>query len=371
MEKSFHKFLRVYIHIPFCVRKCRYCDFLSGPSDECTRQRYLDRLSEEMENYRELLAQRVITSVFIGGGTPSILEGSQIMRIMEELRCLGNLASDAEITIESNPGTLTEEKLKACRRAGINRLSIGLQSADDRELKHLGRIHTWEEFKENYGLARACGFTNINVDLMSALPGQTRESWRRTLEKVLALEPEHISAYSLIIEEGTPFFELYDAHPELLPGEEEERQMYYDTGRILKQYGYERYEISNYAKPGFECSHNLAYWEREDYLGIGLGAASLLGNRRRNNQTSLEAYLKGDFAGTEEVLTPQAVMEEHFFLGLRKMDGAEVAPYEGQYRKVIEKLVSEGLLEREGGKIRLTETGIDVSNYVMAEFLVE
>jgi len=363
--------LGVYIHIPFCARKCNYCDFLSGPADEVTRKNYVEMLCREIDLYKTLLKDSQTDTIFFGGGTPSILEGQQIAAIMEKLREAGNLSENAEISIEANPGTVTEEKLRCWKKAGINRISFGLQSSENEELKRLGRIHTWEVFEENYHLARKCGFENINVDLMSALPGQTAESWKNTMKKVAALEPEHISAYSLIIEEGTPFYSAYAEHPELLPTEEEEREMYYDTKTFLASKGYERYEISNYAKPGYECRHNLSYWERVDYLGLGLGAASLLGNVRKSNQTDLSEYLKGNFAGYSEMLDETAAMEEYFFLGLRKMEGVDWTLYESQYKETVEKLVSEGLLETDGEFIRLTELGIDVSNSVLAEFLVE
>ena len=311
-----------------------------------------------------------IRTVFFGGGTPSILAGKDIVKIMQKLGELGMIEENAEISIEANPGTVTKEKLLCWKDAGINRISFGLQSADHEELKRLGRIHTWEEFEENYKLARACGFTNINVDLMSALPGQTVDSWRTTMEKVTALEPEHISAYSLIIEEGTPFYEAYAEHPELLPSEEDERAMYYETKAFLAKKGYERYEISNYAKPGYECRHNLSYWERIDYLGVGLGAASLLGNVRKTNQTELSEYLLGNFEGEQEVLDEVSAMEEYFFLGLRKMKGVDWTSYKKQYQKTVEKLMAEKLIEQDGDYIRLTELGIDVSNYVLSEFLI-
>lgn len=363
--------LGIYIHIPFCVKKCRYCDFLSGPAGKDVQKQYVDRLLEEIENNAELLKKSNTETVFFGGGTPSILEGTEIIRIMEQLQKYADLSETAEISIEANPGTVTEEKLRQWKKAGVNRISFGLQSADNEELKKLGRIHTWETFEKNYELARECGFENINVDLMSALPGQTLETWKDTMERVVALDPEHISAYSLIIEEGTPFYELYAEHPELLPSEEEERKMYYETKRFLASKGYERYEISNYAKKGFECRHNLSYWERVDYLGLGLGAASLLGNIRKTNQTELSEYLKGKFKGEKEILDEIAAMEEYFFLGLRKMDGVDWTIYRSQYGKVVEKLVKEGLLEEKDSKIRLTELGIDVSNQVLAEFLVD
>lgn len=367
MKKS----LGIYIHIPFCVRKCRYCDFLSGPADVDVQKKYIEMLLKEMEQYAELLKKSCTETIFFGGGTPSILEGEAIARILDRLRGIGNISENAEISIEANPGTVTEEKLLCWKKAGINRISFGLQSADNEELRRLGRIHTWEAFEENYYLARKCGFTNINVDLMSALPGQTVDTWRKTMEKVSALNPEHISAYSLIIEEGTPFYEAYADHPELLPTEEEERDMYYETKTFLASKGYERYEISNYAKPGYECRHNLSYWERIDYLGLGLGAASLLGKVRKSNQTELSEYLKGNFEGEKEMLSEVNAMEEYFFLGLRKMNGVDWMPYREQYGKTVEKLMQEGLIEKEGCFIRLTELGIDVSNYVLAEFLLD
>lgn len=370
-EKQLKELLGIYVHIPFCVRKCKYCDFLSGPAGKATQKAYVEKLLEEIEQNRELLAERKTETIFFGGGTPSAIDAVDIARILDTLKAYGNVSEDAEISIEANPGTVTEDKLKIWKQAGVNRISFGLQSADNEELKTLGRIHTWEEFVENYHLARICGFTNLNVDLMSALPGQSVDSWRKTVERVLALKPEHISAYSLIIEEGTPFFEVYGNHPELLPTEEEERSIYYETKSMLAAKGYERYEISNYAKSGYECRHNLSYWERVDYLGLGLGAASLLGTERKSNQTSLEEYLKGNFEGEREVLSKTNAMEEYFFLGLRKMKGVDWTPYKEQYRETVDKLVEKGLLEQKGSMIKLTELGIDVSNYVLAEFLVD
>ena len=365
------KSLGIYIHIPFCMRKCRYCDFLSGPADEATQGSYVEKLLEEIEQNTDLLGSRKIETVFFGGGTPSILEAKVIVQIMSCLEKYGNLSKHAEISLEANPGTVTKEKLLLWKEAGINRLSFGLQSSDDGELRKLGRIHSWKEFLDNFHLARSCGFSNINVDLMSALPGQTVDSWRKTMEKVTKLNPEHISAYSLIIEEGTAFYDAYAKHPELLPSEEEERTMYYETKSFLEAKGYDRYEISNYAKPGYECRHNLSYWERSDYLGLGLGAASLLGNVRKRNQSSLEEYLKGNFSGEQEILSDVNAMEEYFFLGLRKMKGVDWTPYRTFYEDIVEKLVKQGLLDKDGNRIRLTELGIDVSNSVLAEFLME
>ena len=381
------KELELYLHIPFCVKKCNYCDFLSAPAGEKTRAAYVDALLEEIRGFDEPEDYEVVT-VFFGGGTPSILPGQAIFRIMEVLREKFSFRKGAEITLEANPGTVDKEKLSFYKKAGINRLSFGLQSADAEELKKLGRIHTWEKFLESFQLAREAGFSNINVDLMSALPGQTKESWEKTLCQVLALQPEHISAYSLIIEEGTPFYQLYEKdverrdageEPELIPSEEEERAMYEATGRILKEQGYLHYEISNYAKPGRECCHNLGYWQRRDYLGFGLGASTLLNPVRYKNTEDLEAYLGGDFSKKEFfVLTKDNQIEETMFLGLRVLEGVSKEQFREQfscelrvvYRKELEKLEKEGLLEEEGDFVRLTSRGIDLSNPVLAEFLL-
>ena len=381
------KELEIYLHIPFCVKKCNYCDFLSAPAGEETRAAYVDALLEEIRGFDEPEDYEVVT-VFFGGGTPSILPGQAIFRIMEALREKFSFRKGAEITLEANPGTVDKEKLSFYKKAGINRLSFGLQSADAEELKKLGRIHTWEKFLESFQLAREAGFSNINVDLMSALPGQTKESWEKTLRQVLALQPEHISAYSLIIEEGTPFYQLYEKdverrdageEPELIPSEEEERAMYEATGRILKEQGYLHYEISNYAKPGCECRHNLGYWQRRDYLGFGLGASTLLNPVRYKNTEDLEAYLGGDFSKKEFfVLTKDNQIEETMFLGLRVLEGVSKEHFREQfscelrvvYRKELEKLEQEGLLEEEGDFVRLTSRGIDLSNPVLAEFLL-
>ncbi len=361
--------LELYVHIPFCIRKCAYCDFLSAPAAPEVQEAYVGQLLQEIAASKKLPEDYEAVTVFFGGGTPGILKGELLCSILRALRDRFSVREDAEITVEANPGTVNRDKLVQYREAGVNRISLGLQSADNQELKLLGRIHTWEQFLESFQLARETGFRNINVDLMSALPGQTTESVHRTLERVLALSPEHISAYSLILEEGTPFYKRYEGHPELLPSEEEERQMYYDTRDRLCACGYEHYEISNFAKPGYACRHNLGYWERTDYKGFGLGAASLLKNVRHTNQTDLTEYLKGNFAGTEEPLTEQAVREEYFFLGLRKMEGVEPGRYREHYEERIQRLQAQQLLEEKDGRIRLTERGTDVSNYVMAQFL--
>lgn len=374
------KSLELYIHIPFCVKKCAYCDFLSGPSDEKSREHYIDFLCDEIKACKGNVEAYEVSTIFFGGGTPSVLQGNQIERIMDEIREVFELTEDVEITLEMNPGTVTEEKLVAYKKAGINRLSIGLQSVHDEELELLGRIHTFEEFLHSYELARNVGFENINIDLISAIPGQTVESWEESLRTVAALKPEHISAYSLIIEEGTPFYEKYGggAGEHLLPTEDEERKIYWRTKKILEEAGYERYEISNYAKAGYECRHNVGYWERTPYLGFGIGAASLYEETRYANPSDLKIYSNSLYEKFHaEKLSVEEQMEEFMFLGLRMMKGISkekfaaefCADIEKVYGKQIEKLKSLELLEENGDRIYLTEKGIDVSNAVFVEFM--
>lgn len=359
--------LELYIHIPFCIRKCKYCDFLSAPSGKEERTAYVESLCRKIRFFTELAEAYRVVTIFVGGGTPSLLEEGQMRQIFTAVKETFQIEGGAEITIEMNPGTVTEKKLKAYKSMGINRLSIGLQSSDNRELAALGRVHTYEEFLGTYHMARKAGFKNINIDLMSAIPYQTRESYEKTLRTVAELEPEHISAYSLIIEEGTPFYELYgeNKNAAALPDEDTERLMYKDTKRILEEYGYHRYEISNYAKEGLQCRHNLGYWDRAEYLGIGTGAASLIDNVR---------FTEG---GESERLSIEDQMAEYMFLGLRKIKGVSrqrFAEYfgssmEDRYGNVLDDMKKKGLLSEQGDFVRLTERGLDVSNYVMSAFL--
>lgn len=377
--------LELYVHIPFCQRKCAYCDFLSFTADEQTKQHYIDALLEEIGQWQDR-GDYSVSTVFFGGGTPSALAGEQIAAVMEKIKSVFALDGDAEITVECNPGTLDWHKLTCYRACGVNRLSLGLQSAREEELKTLGRIHTYREFLESYELARRAGFSNINVDLMSALPGQSAADWEETLRKVLRLQPEHISAYSLMIEEGTPFYELYAEEDQkraagevctLLPSEEEERRMYRLTRRLLFEHGYRRYEISNYARPGFACRHNCGYWQRKEYKGFGLGAASLLGNVRTSNTADLKSYLRGEREGACQILKRAEEMEETMFLGLRMEEGVSREAFrerfgcelEAVYKEALEKLERQGLLKKERERVYLTERGIDVSNYALSEFL--
>lgn len=392
--------MELYFHIPFCVMKCYYCDFLSAPASDATKAAYMKALRQEtVQRAREYLCAEklcsdgagipMVTSVFIGGGTPSAVAAEEIASLLHTVRAYYPLAEDAEITIEVNPGTVDAAKLSVYKEAGINRLSIGLQSADDAELAEIGRIHTWQQFLETYRFAVKAGFSNINVDIMSTLPGQTVESYCNTLKKVLALNPQpaHISAYSLILEEGTVFGERAGRGELSLPDEEADRLMYAETKRILAAAGYERYEISNYAKPGFACRHNCGYWIREEYVGFGIGAASLFQERRFRNTRDMDLYLRDPVGCREEqqILTVEERMEETLFLGLRMTAGVSEQEFEHRFGKsltavygsVIADNLRDGLLAWHPSKpagqdrrLALTERGLDVSNYVMAQFLL-
>ena len=376
--------LELYFHIPFCVKKCDYCDFLSAPAGEQDREAYMSALIQEtIQRAPEYQAYKVV-SVFIGGGTPSVVEKEQIAGLLDHVHRLYDVSPDAEVTIEVNPGTVDLEKLTGYRQAGINRLSIGLQTANDAELQAIGRIHTWQQFLDTYRAAAAVGFTNINVDLMSALPGQTLESYRSSVQKVLALRPAptHISAYSLILEEGTRLYEAVEKGSVVLPGEETDRLMYEETDRLLSEAGFVRYEISNYAKAGYECRHNCGYWTRTEYAGFGIGAASLISNVRFSNAADIREYIAHPLRvrGEEERLSREEQMEEFMFLGLRLTKGIEVRTFEelfgvalpAVYGEVIAKNLADGLLcyTNDGKSLALTKKGLDLSNYVYAQFLI-
>lgn len=374
------KKLGLYIHIPFCVKKCRYCDFLSAPYKEAEKEMYVQALVTEIEQSAERFGDYSVDTIFIGGGTPSLLLPDQTERIMETVRKGYHLEPYTECTIECNPGAVDERRAESWILNGINRVSIGLQSANNNELQELGRIHTVEEFLDSYLLLSNIGFSNINVDLMCALPYQTEESFYGTLKSVAGLNPRHLSVYSLIVEEGTPLYDwVHAGNEDKLPSEETERKMYYKTREILGEYGYHRYEVSNYAKPGYECRHNLGYWERKEYAGFGLGAASLVDDRRYNNVSDWKAYIEncGSEKVNEEVLEQKDAMAEFMFLGLRKTEGIDKerfcnvfgVDYDGVYGGITETLAQKGFLHVEGNQVRLTDLGIDVSNVVLAEFL--
>lgn len=379
------KNLEIYIHVPFCVRKCGYCDFLSAPAGRDTRERYVQALMREIEGRAAQCGEYEVSTVYFGGGTPSLLMPEQIARLLKALKERYLVSPAAEITMEANPGTVDQNALTQYYKAGVNRLSLGLQSSWDEELKVLGRIHTWQQFLEAYEAAGAAGFFHMNVDLMCGLPGQTTASYETTLRRVVELipGPEHISAYSLILEEGTDYIRRHEAGELELPDEETERELYGLTERVLQEYGYRRYEISNYAKEGCECRHNVGYWTRESYLGFGIGASSLMENVRFQNGEDLQAYLENPLGQRQQEhrLTVAEQMEEYMFLGLRLTKGIEVSLFdsifhcalEQIYGEVIRRHVAQGLLAyREGmtGRyLHLTRRGLDLANYVMADFL--
>jgi putative oxygen-independent coproporphyrinogen III oxidase len=429
------------------MQKCVYCDFLSAPAGEDVKRKYIEALVCEINItcglYNDRLSGYQVKTIFFGGGTPSAVKPEYIRDIMKCLNEHFDIAEGAEVTIECNPGTLDVCKADIYRECGINRISFGLQSADNTELKMLGRIHTFEQFKESLSIAEKAGFDNINVDIMSALPGQTMESYKRTVEKVLECNVKHISAYSLIVEEGTPLYDRLDTDYPELPDEDTERQMYYYTEDSLASAGYVHYEISNYARPGYECRHNISYWERTDYLGFGIGAASLFEEIRHTNITDINKYIKDcnslyseciyiagfkylqldkeqvskgkqknidnsiivnneadiDTAISEntdtEVMPKENIlersiwtdiqklslndrMEEFMFLGLRKIAGISKSEFERTFSKniydvygnVIKENVCNGLLTDKEDRIKLTDRGVDISNVVMAEFLL-
>ncbi len=367
--------VEIYVHIPFCARKCDYCDFVSFVCGEDTQKKYFDALIKHIDIKRETVGKVPVVSCFFGGGTPSLPKAEYIEKVLNKLFECFDFREDAEITIEMNPNSGTLEKLKAYRAMGFNRVSIGLQSTEDKELTALSRLHNYEEFLETFKAAREAGFENINVDLMSALPGQTLESYKKTLERVTALEPEHISAYSLIVEENTPFYERYKDGKNL-PSEDTEREMYYLTKSFLGEKGYSRYEISNYSKKGYECRHNIGYWRRIPYLGFGIAAASLYGETRYQMHSDLKRFIEGDFSEEKTLLTEDDRMEEFMFLGLRCRDGVSKKEFYGNfcvnlsdvYGKEIDKLSKQGLLV-DSDRVFLTDKGLDVANYCMSEFI--
>ena len=388
--------LGIYLHIPFCAKKCNYCDFLSAPAGKDVQQAYVDRLVQEIQQKPAGKKECCVTSIFFGGGTPSLLAPNQIGAILAAVQQQFCISPDVEISLEINPGTLGNcqgedpcYKLEAYCQMGINRLSIGLQSFCDKELELLGRIHRVQDFLKLYDAARQVGFNNINIDLMSGLPGQTRRGFAHTLQQAVDLQPEHISVYSLIIEPGTPFYQLYSQDverrdrgetPLYLPTEEIERAMIADTVDMLTAAGYIQYEISNFAKPGHICRHNNNCWLRTEYLGYGIVAASLYNETRFSNHTDLKAYLNGQFApATIQPLDIKDQMEETMFLGLRRIQGVSKQAFFNKfgisvnqvYKDVISRFVQQGLLYQNNDFVALTKKGLDISNYVMADFLLD
>ncbi|EOU1647521.1 MAG: radical SAM family heme chaperone HemW [Clostridium perfringens] len=374
--------ISLYIHIPFCAQKCLYCDFPSFARKDHLRKAYIEALNKEIISLREKHNNLEINTIFIGGGTPSVLEADELECLLKEVAKL-NMAKYIEYSMECNPGNLTEEKLEVMKKYGVNRISMGLQAKQDNLLKGLGRIHNYKTFKENFLLAKKVGFNNINVDLMFGLPNQRLNEWEETLREIISLEPAHISAYSLIIEEGTAFYNLYENDKLKLPTEEEERKMYHLAKKILEENGFNQYEISNYAKEGKECRHNLAYWNMDNWIGVGSAAASYINGKRIKNISSVEKYINSineKREAVEEIInnSKNDNMEEFMFMGLRKINGIDENEFKNRfsmnindvYGEILNKYIDEGLLIRESGRIFLSEKGIEISNIIMADFLL-
>lgn len=356
----------IYLHIPFCARKCEYCDFASFVRDEACWAQYLLALEDEINRAARRYGRLRVSTVYFGGGTPSLLPGDAVMRLTAMLRAIFFLDEDAEITVEANPGTLTPEKLRDYRASGVNRLSLGAQAGQDALLQALGRIHRAADIGQAVAWARAAGFANLSLDLMYALPGQSTKDWVETLKMALALAPEHLSCYSLIVEPGTPLARAVAAGELIPPGEEESLQMQRAAVRILGRRGYQRYEISNYARPGFACRHNLVYWRRGDYLGLGCAAHSLMDGARFANTASLDDYLAGRREVERHVLDEGEIREEAIMLGTRTAEGIDAAL---AAPGAAQRLARLGLVEVRGGRLRLTEKGLDVHNAVVLELI--
>ena len=365
----------LYVHVPFCLRKCNYCDFCSFPPERIeNRAGYIDRLCDEIRSYKE--KSLTLNSIFFGGGTPSLLTPCEFCKIVDAIEESFNISQMCEFTLEANPATLDEEKLVCYTSRGVNRLSIGLQSIHKNELEKLGRIHNFSDFLDSYSLARRCGIDNINVDLMYGIPEQTTESFIKTLEAVTALSPEHISVYGLIIEEGTPFFDERDSLS--VPDEDNECDMYYSATRLLCDAGYSHYEISNYAKPGSECKHNLKYWRAEEYIGVGVSAYSYFDKQRFGNSKDIEGYIIGNTRVSDSVtLDASDEAYEYVMLHLRLREGFSLSEYERLFGKsftegreeTLKKLSDRGYLIIMGDRISLTESGFYVSNYILTELI--
>ncbi|MCI8362030.1 MAG: oxygen-independent coproporphyrinogen III oxidase [Clostridia bacterium] len=376
------KELGIYVHIPFCKSKCSYCDFTSFANKEKIIEKYIECLKKEIKNKES--NNCIIDTIYIGGGTPSFIESKYIKEIVETIKSKFKIKQEAEITIEINPGTVNEEKLKDYKKTGINRISIGLQSTNNKILKQIGRIHTYEEFLNTYNLAKKVGFKNINVDLMLALPSQTLEELEDSIQKVIKLEPKHISVYSLIIEEGTKMQQLVDSKKIQLPSDELERKMYWNIKNKLEENGYIHYEISNFSKKGFESKHNTNCWNQKEYLGLGLSAHSYINNERFCNTSNIEEYIKNvennNFKGNIQICEIQNEEEkkkEYMLLALRKLEGVNIGEFKNKfvdnpiylYRKELEKLVNEDLIEIDLNNIKLTNKGLDLANLVWKEFV--
>ena len=361
--------LSLYLHIPFCRRKCAYCDFASQGGQEEKIPAYVEALREEIRLRADRYsAGRTVGTIFFGGGTPSLLTGGQLAGLLDAIRAGFSLSPEAEISMEANPGTVTEASLAGYLSAGVNRLSLGVQALDDRLLASIGRIHTAKEAEQAVAMARRAGFRSLNLDLMYGLPGQSRADFAATIERALALSPEHFSLYSLIVEEGTPMQSRVARGEAVLPPEEAVLSMQHDAQAALEARGYLRYEVSNYALPGRECRHNLTYWRRGEYLGLGCAAHSLMENERFSNTASLAEYLAGKREEAREALTPRDEYEEAVMLGLRTREGIprSLLP---DHEAAVRELTGAGLLEESEGRIRATQAGMDVLNALILRLI--
>ncbi|MGL5084750.1 MAG: radical SAM family heme chaperone HemW [Clostridium sp.] len=370
----------LYVHVPFCKQKCFYCDFPSYATLESLMEGYVEALCKEIE---DKATGFIIKSIFIGGGTPSYLETHQIKKVLKTISKL-NFSENMEFSMECNPGALEEEKLVAMFEGGVNRISMGLQAVQDTLLKSIGRIHTFNQFEENFKLARKVGFDNINIDLMFGLPNQKVSEWKETLETIAKIGPNHISAYSLIIEEGTCFYKMWNNDKLILPCEDDEREMYEMTKEILKEYGYNQYEISNYCKDGYECEHNKVYWRCMPYLGVGSSSSSFMDGDRFKNINDVAQYIENinkeiEVEEEREENSREDNLEEFMFMGLRLTEGISKNEFKARfgidissiYKEVIDKNILLGLIEENEEKILLTEKGIELSNKVMSEFILD
>lgn len=378
------KEIGIYIHIPFCVQKCYYCDFISVANKENLQERYVEALKKEINNFNS--EKTKISTIYIGGGTPSYIKEKYIEEILNTIKSKWKLKkeNDIEITIEVNPGTINKEKMLKYKEAGINRLSIGLQSTNNRLLKEIGRIHTYEQFLETFNTAKNIGLENINVDLMIGLPNQTIKDLKDSLKKIINLKPEHISTYSLILEEGTQLYKMVEEGKIELPDEDTERNMYWYVKNILELNGYNHYEISNFAKKGKESCHNMDCWSQKEYIGFGLAAHSYINNRRISNITNIDEYIKNIEENKfhknkeiEEVQNQEIKQKEFMMLGLRKIEGISIQEFKNKFgenpiyifRNSLKKLVEQNLLEIVEDKIKLTNKGLDFANLVWEEFI--
>ena len=371
------KELGIYIHIPFCKQKCTYCDFISYSDKNNLVEKYMRELKQEIKNNADNVNKYKISTIYIGGGTPSYIESKHIVEILETIKQKYNIDQNVEVTIEVNPGTVTKEKLQDYIKAGINRISIGLQTTNNQLLQVIGRIHTYEEFLNTYNLARDVGFKNINVDLMIGLPKQTIEDVNESLEKIINLEPEHISVYSLIVEEGTPIAKKIEKGELELPSEELERKEYWQVKETLESIGYKHYEISNFAKVGYESKHNMNCWNQKEYLGFGVAAHSYINQKRFSNVEKIEEYLQKKEPIIHEIQDLENQKKEYMLLGLRKIDGIKISSFKNkfgcnpimEFKNELNKLVEEELIEIDLDEIKLTKKGIDLANIVWEEFV--